>query len=331
MKVYYDNDADIANAKGKKICVVGYGNIGRSSALNLRDSGFDVVIGNVRDDYFELAKKEKFDTKDIEDAVVGADVIFLLLPDQVQKLVYEKHVRKHLSSNTMLIFAHGFSINFNTINPPNNVDICLLAPRMPGDPIRDYYLAGGGVPAFATVHQDASGKAKEILLALAKAIGFTKAGVMDISFKEETEIDLFIEQYLLPTMVRTIRLSFDTLVEEGYTPESTLMELYASGEIGELFMIAAKDGIYETWRDNASPTCQYGIYRGSDYAVPEKEAKEKIRKVLAEIRDGSFVKDLSDEEMSGYENLKAYDEANKKSHLTKTQKKLGKIIKYRHD
>lgn len=331
MKIYYDDDASLSFAKEKKIAIVGYGNIGRASALNLRDSGFNVIIGNARDNYFKLAKKDNFVTKDIAEAVVGVDIIFLLLPDQVQKIVYEKYIEKRLRENVMLIVAHGFSINYRTIVPPKNIDVCLLAPRMPGGPIRDYYLTGGGVPAFATVHQDASGSAKNVLLSLAKAIGYTKAGVMDISIKEETEIDLFIEQYLLPTMVRAIRLSFDELVKAGYTPESTLMELYASGEIGELFMIASRDGIYETWRDNASPTCQYGIFRSSKYIFPEKEAKRRIKKVLKEIKDGSFVKDLAEEEKVGYKNLKAYDEKNKKSKLTKTQQRLARLIKYRHE
>ena len=201
---------------------------------------------------------------------------------------------------------------------------------MPGKPIREYYLENGGVPAFGSVYQDATGNAKEILLALAKGNGFTRSGLMEVSFKEETELDLYIEQFLLPLMIHGIRLSFDALIENGCQPESTLMELYASGEIGELFMMAAEKGVYQVWRDNASPTCQYGIFRNLEKILPKEETKKRIHQVLEEIRDGSFLSDLSQEASQGYKNLKAYDYENEESQITKTQNRLREILKYRH-
>ena len=252
MKIYYQENANLKYLKNKKIAIVGYGIIGRASALNLRDSGCDVVVGNIKDKYYKNALEDGFEVTSISEAVKQASIIFFLIPDQAQIKIFDKEIAPYLKKNDLLIFAHGFSIHYKKITPPKNTDVCLLAPRMPGKPIREYYLAGSGVPAFATVHINASGKAKEIILALAKAIGYTKAGVMDISFKEETEIDLFIEHYLLPTLIRSIRISFDELVKHGFTPESTLMELYASGEIGELLMMASQKGIYEVWRNCAS-------------------------------------------------------------------------------
>lgn len=326
MKTYYQKHAHLNYLRNKKIVIIGYGIQGRAQALNLRDSGCEVVVGNIKDDYYKQAKKDGFPVTGIKEAVQKGSIIFLLIPDQAQKQVYENDIAPFLKKGSMLVFAHGYSIHFKQIVPPKNIDICLLAPRMPGGPIREHYLKGGGIPAFIAVHQDASRKAKRILLALCKALGFTKAGVMELSFKEEVEIDLFIEHFLLPSIIRSIRLSFDTLVEEGFTPESTLMELYASGEIGELFMMAAKTGIYRVWKNNASPTCQYGIFRNSEYIMPEKETKKKIKKVLKEIRNGSFINDLSKEAKLNYRNLKKYDQLNEKSLLTKTQDKLGKLI-----
>jgi len=231
----------------------------------------------------------------------------------------------------MLIFAHGYSIRFKKVVPPSDIDVCLLAPRMPGKPIREYYCDGGGVPVFVDVYQNASGHAMEVLLALAKALGFTKAGAMKVSFAEETELDLFIEHFFLPLIIRSIRIAFDTLTEEGYTPEASLMELYASGEIGELLMLASEKGIYKVWEDNASPTCQYGIVRNSERVSPEKETEKLIREIIKEIKDGTFARDLSAEAEDNYCTLKKYNEENRNSYLVKVQDNINKMIKYRQN
>ena len=233
----------------------------------------------------------------------------------------------NLNHGDLLVFAHGFSINYKKIVPQNKIDVCLLAPRMPGKPIREHYLASHGVPAFIDVYQNFSGKALETTLALAKAIGFTKAGVMEVSIKEETELDLFVEQFFLPILMETIQTSFDTLVDEGYSPMPSLMELYASGELGELLLLSARKGIYKVWIDQASPTCRYGIFRSSTRVINKKKLESKIKSVINEVRSGAFLEDLKVEADLDYPNLKSYDEANDNSLLMKTQRQLKKVIK----
>ena len=326
MKVFYDNDASLEVLKGKKVGIIGYGIQGRAQALNLRDSGVDVTIGNRKDSYNKTAIEDGFIVKSIEEVANESSIILFLIPDQAQKEIYEKFIDHNLNEKDMLIFAHGYSIHFKKIIPPKNVDICLMAPRMPGDPIREYFLNGSGVPAFVDVYNNFSMKAWELLLALAKGIGATRSGALHISFQEETETDLFIEQFLLPIIIKSIRLSFDRLSEKGFSPEALLMELYGSGEIGELILKAAKIGIYKVWEENASPTCQFGIYNSLDKVLDSKKTNKIIDDTIDKIRDGSFVKELTIEAENNYKNLIDYNLKNKKSELSKTQDKLNKLI-----
>ena len=327
MKIYYDKDASIKNVFGRKVSVIGYGSQGRAQALNLRDSGLDIRVGNIQDNYWDLAVNDGFEPVNIEQAATEASIILFLIPDQAQKHIYEKYIEPYLVQNDLLIFAHGFSINYRKINPPDHVDVCLLAPRMPGTPIRDHYLNGHGVPAFMDVHQNASGKAKGVLLGLAKAIGFTRVGVMEVTFQEETELDLFVEQFFLPMFIGIIQASFDVLVDEGYNPMPALMELYASGELGELMLLSSKIGIYKVWIEQASPTCRYGIFRNSKRLLDKEKMRSIIKTIIQEIRDGVFLQDLEKEAESGYRNLKTYDKRNDASLLMKTQRKLSKSLK----
>jgi ketol-acid reductoisomerase len=329
MKVYYDSDGNVAVLEGKCIAIIGYGIQGRAQALNLKDSGCDVIIGNIKDSCYQTAVDDGMVVSDIATASKKGDIIMVLIPDQAQKKVYEQSILPFLTDGNMLIFAHGYSIQFKEIVPPKHVDICLLAPRMPGRPIRDYYLDGGGVPAFVHVQQDYSGTAQSILLGLAKALGFTKSGAMEVTFRQETELDLFIEQFFLPLIIRGIRLSFDVLEQEGYPAEAALMELYASGELGELLMMSAKDGIYRVWKNNASPTCQYGIFRNSEKVLPEEKTKTIIKEVLEEIRNNQFVDDLNQEAATKYKNLEKYNTENEAASITKAQDNLAKLLKYR--
>jgi ketol-acid reductoisomerase len=329
MKIYYDDDANLKHLDGRRIAVIGYGIQGQAQALNLRNSACDVIVGNIQDDYYRRAENDGFTVTTISEAAKNASVLMLLIPDQAQQKVYEESIRPNLKKGDLLIFAHGYSIHYKKIEPPEYIDTCLLAPRMPGEQIREYYQKGGGVPAFVDVHHDATGMAWQTLLAVAKGIGATKAGAMHVTFKEETEIDLFIEQFLLPLIVRGIRLSFDTLVEQDFTPEAVLMELCGSGEIGELLLMAAQMGVYRVWRNNASPTCQYGIFRNSEKVLASEPTKKMILEVLEGLRDGSFVEALSKEAQENYKNLRRYDEENENSLMTKTQDNLKKIIKYR--
>lgn len=330
MNTYYDKDANLKHIEELKIAVIGYGIQGRAQALNLRDNKCNVIIGNIEDQYSKNAREDNFEVTSIADATKKSSIIMILIPDQAQKEIYTESIEKNLETGNIIIFAHGFSIHFKEIIAPQFIDVCLLAPRMPGKQIREYYLAGGGVPAFIDVYQDSSGNAWNIIKALAKGIGATRAGAMHITFKEETELDLFIEQFLLPTIIRSIRLSFDVLTKYGFTPEATLMELFGSGEIGELLLMAAETGIYRVWRNNASPTCQFGIYRNSEKILETESTKKMITNVLEEIRNGSFLKDLANEAQVCYKNLKEYDDRNEEALITKTQNKIKQIIKYRH-
>ena len=328
MRVFYDDDSSLESLKNKKVGIIGYGIQGRAQALNLRDSGIDVLIGNRTDTYNKTALDDGFIVLPIDKVAKESSIIMFLIPDQAQESIYNEFIVDNLNENDMLIFAHGYSINFNKVVPPKNIDVCLLAPRMPGDPIREYYLKGSGVPAFVDVFNDHSNMAWSILLGVAKGIGATKPGAMHVTFKEETETDLFIEQFLLPLIIKSIRLSFDELVKKGFTPEALLMELYASGEIGELILKAAKIGIYEVWEKNASPTCQYGIYNNLDRVLDTNKTSAIIDETLENIQNGTFSKQLDIEAQSGYENLERYNKDNKKSSLSLTQKTLNKIIKY---
>ena len=329
MKVYYENDASLKNIQDKKIAIIGYGIQGRAQALNLRDSGCDIIIGNRQDSYNEQAIKDGFDVSPIKDVIPHSDIILLLIPDQAQKEIYNSFIKDNLQ-NQMLVFAHGYSIHFNEIVPPKGIDVALLAPRMPGEPIRDYYLDGGGVPAFVDIFQNASGRAWDYLLALAKGIGATKAGAMHVTFQEETEIDLYIEQFLLPLIIRGIRMSFDELNNKGFTAEALLMELYASGEIGELILKAANQGIYKVWQENASPTCQFGIFNNSERVLETHSTKKIIHETIENIRNKNFVRELTKEAENDYKSLNEYNKQNQDSLITKTQNQLYKIIKYRN-
>jgi ketol-acid reductoisomerase len=311
-----------------KIAVLGYGSQGRAQALNLRDSGYNVVIGNIDDQFAEKARIEGFKVSNFSEAVIDTDIIFLLLPDQVHKRVYEDSVRENIKKDAMIIVAHGYSINFGDLNIEGGHDVCLLAPRMPGAPIREQYLSGHGSPAFFAVESDHSGFALEKLLKLADDLGYTKAGVVETSINEETEIDLFIEQYFLPNLIGSIDWAFEYLVSKGFNPEIALMELYASGEVGELLLRASRSGIHKIWEENASPTCRFGVMSNIDRVIPKSDANKKMDETLNNIRSGTFKKMLDNEEGNNFNNLIEFDKANNSSLMYKTQINLNKIIKH---
>ena len=264
--------------------------------------------------------------QDFSSAVIDADVVFIA-SDHVHKAIYENNLKANLKKGSMLIIAHGYSIHFCELNLNKEHDLCLLAPRMPGLPIRELYLSGHGSPAFFAVECDFSGKALERLLKLADDLGFTKAGIIETSVAEEAEIDLFIEQYFLPNIIGSIDLAFKFLVDNGFNPEIALMELYASGEIGDLLVRAANQGIHRIWEENASPTCRFGIMDNIDRVIPETESLIKMKDTLNNIRSGLFKEKLDHEANNSYKNLVAYDKLNKSSLLSKTQSSINKILK----
>jgi ketol-acid reductoisomerase len=295
--IYYDGDADLALLEGRRVAVLGYGSQGHAHALNLRDSGVDVRVG-LRDGSRSWAKAEEAGLRVLStaDAVKEADVIMVLLPDTEQALVYERDIAPNLEDRDSLAFAHGFNIHFGQIKPPAGVDVWMIAPKGPGHLVRRTFEDGGGVPSLVAVSADETGKAKQTALAYAKAIGATRAGVLDTTFEEETETDLFGEQVVLcGGLTQLIMSSYETLVAAGYQPESAYFET-----LHEVKLIV--DLIYEggiaNMRYSISDTAEYGdMTRGPRIITDETRAE--MRRILDEIRGGSFAKEWILENKAG--------------------------------
>ncbi len=243
MKVYGDQDADISYISKKVVAILGYGNQGRAQALNLRDSGVSVVVGNIEDSYAQTARSDGFEVYFPAEAAQRGDILALLVPDEVQAEIYATSIAPHIRPRQVLDFAAGYNIHFGLIRPPADVDVIMVAPRMIGVNVRRAFETGGGVPAFVDVWQNASGQGMEIALAFAKGIGATRAGVLPVSFRDEVEIDLFTEQALWPAIVNALVTSYELLVEKGYAPEAVLMELWGTGEAAEIMTEMARTGL----------------------------------------------------------------------------------------
>ncbi|WP_018084528.1 ketol-acid reductoisomerase [Desulfurispora thermophila] len=288
VKVFYDHDADLAYLQGKKIAIMGYGSQGHAQALNLKDSGLDVVIGlPATSRSREKAQAAGFTVLEPAEAAARADIIQILVPDEVQANLYRESIAPHMKQGKALMFSHGFNIHFGQIVPPADVDVFLVAPKSPGHMVRRLYEQGNGVPGLIAVHQDYSGKARQLALAYAKGIGCTRAGVFETSFKEETETDLFGEQAVLCGGVsELIKAGFETLVEAGYAPEMAYFEC-----LHELKLIVdlINEGGLSFMRYSISNTAEYGDYMVGRRIINEDTRKE-MKKVLQEIQDGEFAK-----------------------------------------
>ena len=290
MRVYYDRDADVNLVKSKKIAVVGYGSQGHAHALNLRDSGAENVVVSLREGSASAAKAEAagFEVKSPADAAAWADVVMVLTPDELQGELYRDHIRPNLRAGAALAFAHGLNIHFNLIEPRADLDVFMVAPKGPGHTVRSEYQRGGGVPCLLAVEQDASGNAHDIGLSYASAIGGGRAGVIETTFREECETDLFGEQVVLcGGLTSLIKASFETLVEAGYAPEMAYFEC-----LHEVKLIV--DLIYEggiaNMRYSISNTAEYGDYtRGS--RVVTDQTKAAMKQILAEIQNGTFTRE----------------------------------------
>jgi ketol-acid reductoisomerase len=296
--VYQDKDASVEHLKGKTVAFVGYGNQGRPQALNLRDSGVKVVIGCIPDSYSEVAKQDGQTVLGIDEAVQQGDIVVIVIPDEVQPEVYQAAIGKHLRPGTTLCFPSGYCIHYKQITPPKDVDVVMLAPRLMGIAVRETFLQGRGVSADAAVEQDASGHAWQTVLALAKGMGCTRAGVFKSSFAEETEIDLFCEEALWPAILECLITAFEVLVDNGHAPEDVAFELYASGEAAHSFREMAAQGIAGQLKHH-SLTSQYGQLSRRKGATG-KELRGRMETALKAIRDGSFAKEWSQEAANGY-------------------------------
>jgi ketol-acid reductoisomerase len=302
--VYYEKDADSALVASRKVAIVGYGSQGHAHALNLKDSGVDVRVG-LRDGSSSRQKAEAagLPVVSVEQAAAEADLVMMLLPDTEQRDVYEQAIAPNLSGGDALFFAHGFNIRFDQIKPAANIDVAMVAPKGPGHLVRRTYTEGGGVPCLIAVSQDASGKAKELALSYAYGIGGTRAGVLETTFEEETETDLFGEQVVLcGGLTSLVQAGFETLVDAGYQPESAYFEC-----LHELKLIV--DLMYEEgisgMRYSISDTAKYGdVTRGP--RIINDETKAEMRRILDEIQDGRFAEEWIAENQNGRPNFNEY-------------------------
>ncbi len=297
MKVYYDGDIDLGLIKSKKVAVIGFGSQGAAHSQNLHDSGVDVVVGLRKGSQTESeVKAAGLKVMEISEAAKWADVIMMLTPDETQPEIYEKYIKDNLSEGKMLMFAHGFNIHYNQIIPPDNIDVTMVAPKGPGILVREQYKEGKGVPCLVAVYQDYTGKAKDIALSYAKGIGGARAGVIETTFKDETETDLFGEQAVLcGGVVHLMVAGFETLVEAGYPPEMAYFECIH--EMKLIVDLIYKGGITHM-NDFVSNTAEYGEYVSGPRVITE-ETKKNMKAILQDIQTGKFAKDWILENKAG--------------------------------
>ena len=287
-KMYYEQDTNLELLKGKKVAVIGYGSQGHAHALNLHESGVDVVVGLYEGSKsWDRAREAGLEVATVANASKAADVIMILVPDEKQRAIYEAGVAPYLEEGNALVFAHGFNIHYTQIVPPANVDVYMVAPKGPGHMVRRTYTEGSGVPCLIAVHQDYTGKAKDYALAYANGVGGARAGILETTFKDETETDLFGEQAVLcGGCTALIKAGFETLVEAGYAPENAYFEcLHEMKLIVDLMY----QGGMSMMRYSISDTAEYGDYAVGNRIVTE-ETKKEMKKVLTEIQDGTFAR-----------------------------------------
>ncbi len=323
-EIIYDDGADLSIIQSKKVAIIGYGSQGYAHALNLKDSGVDVVVGlRPGSSSWDKAESAGLTVKDVSEAVAEGDVVMILVPDQVQRFVYAEQIAKNLKDDAALFFSHGFNIRYGYIAPEAGHDICMVAPKGPGHTVRRQFLEGKGVPALVCVEQDASGQALALALSYAKAIGGTRAGVIETTFTEETETDLFGEQAVLCGGVsKLIQYGFETLTEAGYKPEMAYFEV--CHEL-KLIVDLINEGGLTKQRWSCSDTAEYGDYVSGPRVIGP-QVKEAMKEVLADIQDGTFAKRfIADQDNGGLE-FKALRAENEAHPIEKTGQKLRKAF-----
>jgi ketol-acid reductoisomerase len=319
-KTYYDNAADLTLIQAKKVAIIGYGSQGHAHALSLKDSGVQVKVGlSATSKSIAKAQKAGLEVATVAEAAKWADVIMILTPDQTQAKIYSEEIAPNLTAGKLLLFAHGFNIHYKTIVPAADIDVALAAPKAPGHRVREVFTEGGGVPGLIAVHQDATGTAHALTLSYLKGIGCTRAGVLETTFKEETETDLFGEQAVLCGGVSAlIKAGYETLTEAGYQPESAYFEV-----LHELKLIV--DLIYrgglEYMRYSISDTAEWGDYVSGPRVINE-ESKKAMKGILQDIQDGTFAKRFLADQNSGRKEFNAFREAEAKHPIEIVGKQL---------
>ena len=324
MKIYYDADADLGVLKGKKVAIIGYGSQGHAQAQNLRDSGLDVIVAELEDTpNYDLAKEHGFEPISAGEASSLADVIQILAQDDVQAMLYRKEVAAHMTEGKTLVFSHGFNIHFGQIQPAPHLDVVMIAPKGPGHLVRSEYEKGAGVPSLVAIHQDATGNALVTALAYAKGLGATRAGVIETTFEEETETDLFGEQAVLcGGVTELVKASFDTLVDAGYQPEIAYFEcLHELKLIVDLFY----QGGISFMRYSVSDTAEYGDYSRGKRIITE-ETRETMQEILAEVQSGEFAREWILENQAGRPVFNALRRAEKEHPIEEVGAKLRAMM-----
>jgi ketol-acid reductoisomerase len=323
-KVYYDRDADLSFLEGKTVAIFGYGSQGHAHAQNLRDSGVKVVIGLYKGSKsWATAEKDGFEVCTVAEAAAKGDLVMFLMPDHLQAAIYKNEVMPNVKKDAKLVFAHGFSVHFEQIVPGRDHDVFLVAPKGPGHTVRSMYASGKGVPCLIAIYQNASGKAKEFALAYASAIGGGRAGIIETTFKEETETDLFGEQAVLCGGVSALmQAGFETLVEAGYQPEMAYFEC-----INEMKLII--DMVFEggiSWmRYSVSDTAKYGDMVAGPRIVTD-ETRKAMKQILKDIQDGEFARDWIIENQTGRPRMKKWAEKAQSAEVEKVGKELRKMM-----
>ena len=325
-KIYYDSDANLEILNGKTIAVIGFGSQGHAHALNAKDSGMDVVVGLRRSSpSWAEAEAAGLRVMEVDEAAKAGDLVMILLPDEVQGAVYRESIAAHLHEGDALLFAHGFNVHFGQIQAPDGIDVFMVAPKGPGHLVRRVYSEGGGVPCLMAIQQDASGEAAQRALAYAKAIGGTRGGVLETTFKEETETDLFGEQAVLCGGVTELMHSgFRTLVEAGYQPEIAYFEC-----VHEMKLIVdlIYEGGFEKMRHSISNTAEYGDYATGPRIVTD-ETRAEMRRVLGDVQSGSFAREFLLENQVGQPRMKAGRRATSEAQVAEVGARLRKMMSF---
>jgi ketol-acid reductoisomerase len=324
MNRYYDKDIDLNLIKSKKVSVIGYGSQGHAHANNLKDSGVEVCVG-LRTGSASASKANEAGlmVKSVEEATAWADLVMILAPDEFQGSIYAEQIEPNLKEGASLAFAHGFNIHYGQIEPRADLDVIMIAPKAPGHTVRSEFVKGGGIPDLIAIHQDASGKAKDIALSYASAIGGGRTGILETTFKDETETDLFGEQVVLcGGTTALVQAGFETLVEAGYEPEMAYFECLH--ELKLIVDLMFQGGIADM-RYSISNTAEYGDYVSGKRVINES-SKQAMRDILKEIQDGSFAKDFVLEGQAGYPRMNAQRANARASLIEKTGVKLRKMM-----
>jgi len=324
--MYHEDSADLALIRSKKVAIIGYGSQGHAHALNLRDSGVQVRVGLPQNSESRAkAQAAGLTVASIADAAVWADVIMVLVPDTAQPAVYKRDIVPYLSPGKTLMFAHGFNVCFKTITPPAHIDVSMIAPKAPGHRVREVFVEGGGTPALLAIHQDASGTAKQLALSYAKAIGATRAGVIETTFTEETETDLFGEQAVLCGGASAlVKAGFETLVEAGYQPEIAYFECLH--ELKLIVDLMYRGGL-NYMRYSVSDTAEHGDYTGGPRIITD-QTRLAMRQILKEIQDGTYARNWIAENESGREWFEATREREQEHPIERVGERLRGMMKF---